>query len=203
MSYDPHKYAWRDSNSHKTDLKSVASSDWATRAKFWYRRRDSNPHCLVSKTSASFQLGYAGMVNPAGLCRRSQEQALGQFRLLKQSYAAGLEPATCRLGNDSSYPSELRVREFGYGGRIRTYVNEFQRLAPFQLGHSVRFVDWWTWHDLNVRPRPSQSRALIPLSYRSVNWRKGQDLNLQATSAVVFKTTALPVRLPFRKIFLI
>src|SRR6185295_17533433 len=27
---------------------------------------------------------------------------------------------------------------------------------------------WWTWHDLNVRPRPSQSRALIPLSYRSV-----------------------------------
>src|SRR5260370_31284988 len=26
---------------------------------------------------------------------------------------------------------------------------------------------WWTWHDLNVRPRPSQSRALIPLSYRS------------------------------------
>src|SRR2546422_10662160 len=55
----------------------------------------------------------------------------------------------------------------GYGGRIRTYVNEFQRLAPFQLGHSVRFLIWWTWHDLNVRPRPSQSRALIPLSYRS------------------------------------
>ena len=73
---------------------------------------------------------------------------------------AGLEPATCRLGNDCSYPSELRVREFGYGGRIRTYVNEFQRLAPFQLGHSVRFVDWWTWHDLNVRPRPfAESRS--------------------------------------------
>jgi hypothetical protein len=29
-------------------------------------------------------------------------------------------------------------------------------------------------------------------------WRKGQDSNLQATSAVVFKTTALPLRLPFR-----
>ena len=111
----------------------------------WYRRRDSNPHGLVSKTSASFQLGYAGVVNPAGL-----------------------EPATCRLGNDCSGSAELRVREFGYGGRIRTYVNEFQRLAPFQLGHSVRFDCWWTWHDLNVRPRPSQSRALIPLSYRSV-----------------------------------
>ena len=144
---------------------------------FWYRRRDSNPHCLVSKTSASFQLGYAGMVNPAGL-----------------------EPATCRLGNDSSYPSELRVREFGYGGRIRTYVNEFQRLAPFQLGHSVRFVDWWTWHDLNVRPRPSQSRALIPLSYRSVKLAEGTGLEPASASAVVFKTTALPVRLPFRRI---
>ena len=29
----------------------------------------------------------------------------------------------------------------GYGGRIRTYVNEFQRLAPFQLGHSVRIFE--------------------------------------------------------------
>jgi hypothetical protein len=28
-------------------------------------------------------------------------------------------------------------------------------------------------------------------------WRKGQDSNPQATCAVVFKTTALPVRLPF------
>src|SRR6185295_2609779 len=26
----------------------------------WYRWRDSNPHYLVSKTSASFQLGYTG-----------------------------------------------------------------------------------------------------------------------------------------------
>jgi hypothetical protein len=112
----------------------------------WYRRRDSNPHCLVPKTSASSRLGYAGMVNPAGL-----------------------EPATCRLGNDCSNSAELRVLRLvaetglepastdyesvpggfttpvysasnfqtGYGGRIRTYVNEFQKLAPFQLGHSV------------------------------------------------------------------
>ena len=26
----------------------------------WFRRRDSNPHCLVPKTSASCLLGYAG-----------------------------------------------------------------------------------------------------------------------------------------------
>ena len=32
-----------------------------------------------------------------------------------------------------------------------------------------------------------------------MNWRKGQESNLQATSAVVFGTTALPVRLPFRE----
>ena len=66
---------------HKANLKSAASSNWATRANGlnWYRRRDSNPHCLVPKTSASSRLGYAGMVNPAGL-----------------------EPATCRLGNDCS-----------------------------------------------------------------------------------------------------
>ena len=58
-----------------------ASASCATTATclIWYRRRDSNPHCLVPKTSASSRLGYAGMVNPAGL-----------------------EPATCRLGNDCS-----------------------------------------------------------------------------------------------------
>src|ERR1051326_6562080 len=53
----------------------------------WYRRRDSNPHCLVSKTSASSRLGYAGIVNPAGL-----------------------EPATCRLGNRVLIPSDLLIR---------------------------------------------------------------------------------------------
>ena len=30
----------------------------------WYRRRDSNPHCLVPKTSASSRLGYAGRTFP-------------------------------------------------------------------------------------------------------------------------------------------
>ena len=42
---------------------------------------------------------------------------------------------------------------------------------------------WWTWHDLNVRPRPSQSRALIPLSYRS-GISGGERAALTATSAV-------------------
>src|SRR2546423_14992338 len=43
--------------------------------------------------------------------------------------------------------------------------------------------NWWTWHDLNVRPRPSQSRALIPLSYRS-GISGGERAALTATSAV-------------------
>ena len=120
---------------------------------------------------------------------------------------AGLEPATCRFGNDCSNPSELRVRG----------------------------IDWWTWHDLNVRPRPSQSRALIPLSYRSVKLAEATGIEparavrgdlanrchtirrrlhklaegtgLEPASdfcAIVFGTTALPVRLPFQnKCFLI
>ena len=112
---------------------------------------------------------------------------------------------------------------------MQSHVNEFQRLAPFQLGHSVK-LNWWTWHDLNVRPRPSQSRALIPLSYRSnpkdecgrmkdeTEWcgssvassfiphpssfDMAEGTGVEPASdrrAVVFGTTALPVRLPFRE----
>ena len=77
---------------------------------------------------------------------------------------------------------------------------------------------------MNVRPRPSQSRALIPLSYRSFDFglrilncglmkepiriphspilnRLAEGTGLEPASdkcAVVFGTTALPVRLPFR-----
>ena len=51
----------------------------------------------------------------------------------------------------------------------------------------------------------SARRFSRPLPYQlgdaSVNWRKGQESNLQATSAVVFGTTALPVRLPFRNLW--
>src|SRR6185369_16004048 len=83
----------------------------------WYRRRDSNPHCLVSKTSASFRLGYTGMKN---------------FGFRNSNF--GL---VCPAKVNSQ--SEIRNPNFF----------------------------WWTWHDLNVRPRPSHGRALFPLSYRS------------------------------------
>jgi hypothetical protein len=231
-------YSRRDSNPHCTDLESAVSCrlDYASKALpifdcqlpihsldqgvspentsignrqlkignvEWYRRRDSNPHCLVPKTSASSQLGYAGMVNPAGL-----------------------EPATCRLGNDCSHPSELRVRRLvaetglepastdyepvpgGFTTPVysASYFSNWLRrkdsnlrmtrsrderrstwllrkgISDFRFARGITFLTprtnrksaikdrkcfWWTWHDLNVRPRPSQSRALIPLSYRS------------------------------------
>ena len=51
------------------------------------------------------------------------------------------------------------------------------------LSAFIYFLNWWTWHDLNVRPRPSQSRALIPLSYRSEELAEATDLNLHKQSA--------------------
>src|SRR5882724_5550065 len=85
----------------------------------WYSRRDSNPHCLVPKTSASSRLGYAG-----------------------RSIA------------------KIWIAEFGFNSSTT-----FEQIR--NPNFAVRHFAWWTWHDLNVRPRPSQSRALIPLSYRS------------------------------------
>src|SRR2546428_11386676 len=38
---------------------SLSKSEIRNSKFIWYRRRDSNPHCLVPKTSASSRLGYA------------------------------------------------------------------------------------------------------------------------------------------------
>ena len=103
----------------------------------WYRRRDSNPHCLVPKTSASSRLGYAGKT---------------------------ISIANCR---------------FPICG-IRVSGAEDQS----EIGSRKSAMNWWTWHDLNVRPRPSQSRALIPLSYRSSDSSGRERAALTATSAV-------------------
>ena len=56
-------------------------------------------------------------------------------------------------------------------------------------------MDWWTWHDLNVRPRPSQSRALVPLSYRSPMASGGERAALTATSAVTRLTAETDLKL--------
>ena len=38
----------------------LTTGHWPLATAFWCRRRESNPHQLVSKTSASARLGYAG-----------------------------------------------------------------------------------------------------------------------------------------------
>ena len=106
----------------------------------WYRRRDSNPHCLVPKTSASSRLGYAGM------------------------------------------------KDFGF--RISKFESSLLQRSPTKsaIRISKSAILWWTWHDLNVRPRPSHGRALIPLSYKS-GISGGERAALTATSAVTRLTT--------------
>ena len=101
----------------------IQVSKFQIRNLIWYRRRDSNPHCLVPKTSASSQLGYAGKRLPIFDCR---------FLVV-----------LTKPGSEINWKLAIGNRQYF----------------------------WWTWHDLNVRPRPSQSRALIPLSYRSGHFR--------------------------------
>jgi hypothetical protein len=73
--------------------RSVHPSSLILHPLIWYRRRDSNPHCLVPKTSASSQLGYAGVVNPAGLEPATRGVPTRAARV----------GCCCRLGNDCSY----------------------------------------------------------------------------------------------------
>ena len=57
---------------------------------------------------------------------------------------------------------DLRHRSFPL-----LYRNLRYRPLNWQSAIGNRHFRWWTWHDLNVQPRPSHSRALVPLSYRS------------------------------------
>ena len=113
-------FGFRNAN-FELEPPTICNPKFAIRNLIWYRRRDSNPHCLVSKTSASSPLGYAGIGNL-------------EFGI-----------AESELAGDGSGQFAIRILQFA--------------------------IDWWTWHDLNVRPRPSQSRALDPLSYRSEHFR--------------------------------
>ena len=157
----------------------------------WYRRRDSNPHCLVPKTSASSLLGYAGMVNPELEPAMSSEN--DKFLIATTNTRGWLRRQDLNLCRRIMSPSLAALRlqctprqlfQTGYGGRIRTYINEFQRLRAFPARPIRKNFDLRTRHDLNVRPRPSQSRALIPLSYRSSDSSGGDRAALAATSAV-------------------
>lgn len=61
-------------------------------------------------------------------------------------------------------------------------------------------TNWRLRQDLNPQPQDSYSCALIPLSYEA-KWNLAEDAGLEPASdrcAMVFKTTALPIRLIFR-----
>jgi hypothetical protein len=75
---------------------------------FWYRRRESNPHQLVSKTSASARLGYAGEFGDRGLkieCSATQSSIFDPLssmlyplmRSLREAGAGGVEPPSTVL----------------------------------------------------------------------------------------------------------
>ena len=85
----------------------------------WYRRRDSNPHCLVSKTSASCPLGYAGIrlqIWDFGLRIGGREQMI--FALIRILHSAirnrlvdlaRFERATSTFAKSRSISAELQV----------------------------------------------------------------------------------------------
>ena len=82
-----------------------------------YRRRESNPHPLVSKTSASAKLGYAGVKLKRRLREEDsnphllfQRQASGLWTIPDRMNPARLERAASSFGGLRSNPSELRVR---------------------------------------------------------------------------------------------
>ena len=78
----------------------------------WYRWRDSNPHYLVSKTSASFQLGYTGKnlaeatgVEPAHAMRGDLADRCHTIRrrLRELAEGTGVEPASDERGSFRDY----------------------------------------------------------------------------------------------------
>jgi hypothetical protein len=103
------------------------------------------------------------MVNPAGLepatggvparaarvgcccCLGNNCSNSAELRVLRLVAETELEPASTDYesvpGGFTTPVYSASTFQTGYGGRTRTYVNEFQRLAPFQLGHSVRILE--------------------------------------------------------------
>ena len=89
------------------------------RINVWCRRRESNPHQLVSKTSASARLGYTGTTDcglriaDCGFKLNDSSIRNPQSAIRNSMGPAGLEPATSSSASLRSDPSELRARELG------------------------------------------------------------------------------------------
>ena len=81
---------------------------------------------------------------------------------------AGLEPATCRFEDDCSDPTELRVRKMVDLARFERATSTFAESRSHSTELQVQMM--------------AEGTGLEPVSVKR---------------AVVFGTTALPVRLPF------
>ena len=81
----------------------------------WYRRRDSNPHSLVPKTSASYALGYAGMVDLARFERATSTFAesrshSAELQVRRLAEATGVEPVHAMRGDLANRCHTIRRR---------------------------------------------------------------------------------------------
>jgi hypothetical protein len=86
----------------------------------WYRRRDSNPHCLVPKTSASCPLGYAGesrdesgrMKDEKACCVISSSSFIPHPSSFDLVDLARFERAASTFAESRSNSTELQIQEY-------------------------------------------------------------------------------------------
>ena len=124
----------------------------------WYRRRDSNPHCLVPKTSASSRLGYAGKSKEEGGGMRDESAKLtAPFHpssLIPHPCLlvdlARFERATSTFAESRSHSAELQVR-IGTGilGEESATRLSWHRTYPLQ-GLRFGLRQWRRWSDSNA-----------------------------------------------------
>src|SRR5437016_1831204 len=111
----------------------------------WYRRRDSNPHCLVPKTSASSQLGYAGMKDFGFRISETRIQFASEKsdQIRNPNFEirnvlvdlARFERATSTFARSRSDSAELQVQRFGIaecGLRIYETANQHSAIRNQQ-----------------------------------------------------------------------
>ncbi len=141
-------------------LKTVASSDWATRA--WenkkYRRRESNSHQIVPKTSAS----------PFGLRRREKIGLGGRIQTCENLLPKQVRIVIC----GTPRKNWLRVKDSNLYFMIQNHTSCQLDEPEIKLATSAGF-------------EPATSRFVflrsnsVELRSREKNWRGREDLNLQ------------------------
>jgi hypothetical protein len=158
----------------------------------WYRRRDSNPHCLVSKTSASSRLGYTG-IRISDFELRNADFACGhQWLIRNPNFAirnvladpARFERASSTFARSRSNSIELQARrisnlncEIRIAGRpIAFESSKFAIRNP-----QFEILIWRKARESNpTRSMPPQfSRLLDSLYCRAFHVKLGRDARIR------------------------